>query len=77
VVRRWLASLKCQKEKWAVARIMFLSRMFATRWKRRAEQSAKLKSRGVVKDTLLSKSLPLTGEAKKPRKHDDFTKVTY
>ena len=26
VVRRWLASLKCQKEKWAVARNLFLLR---------------------------------------------------
>ena len=26
VVRRWLAALKCQKEKWAVARNLFLLR---------------------------------------------------
>ena len=31
VVRRWLASLRCQREKWAVARSIFLAKMFATR----------------------------------------------
>ena len=30
-VRRWLAKLKCQKEKWGVARSMFLMKMFTTR----------------------------------------------
>ena len=72
VVRRWLASLKCQKEKWAVARLMFLSRMFATRWKLRAQQSAKLKNKGASKDTLLTKNV--FNVEKKSRKQEDFTK---
>lgn len=37
VVRRWLASLRCQKEKWAVARHLFLMRIFVSRWKIRAK----------------------------------------
>ena len=55
VVRRWLAALKAQKEKWAVARVMFLSRIFATRWKLRAQKSANLANKGAKKDTLLKK----------------------
>ena len=38
-VRRWLASLKCQREKWAVARNIFLMKVFATRWKRRVAKA--------------------------------------
>ena len=33
VVRRWLAALKFRREKWAVARSLFLMRVFCTRWK--------------------------------------------
>ena len=37
-VRRWLAALKCQREKWAVARNIFLMKIFAVRWKRMVQK---------------------------------------
>jgi hypothetical protein len=72
MVRRWLASLKSQRERWAVARIMFVSRMFATRWKLRARKAANLTNKGANIETLLTRNV--TAEpAKEPIK--DFTKV--
>ena len=58
VVRRWLATLKCQKEKWSVARRVFLMRMFATRWKIRAKLKSAVTSRRI--------SLPDTSTARRP-----------
>ena len=43
MVRRWLASMKLQKQKWGVARTMFLGRIYASRWRKNAQQSAKIK----------------------------------
>ncbi len=75
VVRRWLASLKCQREKWAVARIMFLSRMFATRWKLRARKSANLSNKGAAKDSLLLSKVNVSKDVAPSRKVEDFTEV--
>ena len=74
VVRRWLASLRCQKEKWAVARHLFLCRVFATRWKMRAKASANLSNKGANKDTLLSKNTPSHKTEAGSRTKNDFTK---
>lgn len=43
VVRRWLAALRCQREKWNVARSVFLMKIFATRWKIRTKKQGALK----------------------------------
>ncbi len=42
-VRRWLAAIRCRREKWAVARKVFLMRVFATRWRNRALSRARKK----------------------------------
>ena len=73
IVRRWLASIRFQKERWAIARHLFLCRMFATRWKSRAKASAKLSNKGAKNDTLLSISSVIKADAVK-RTKNDFTK---
>ena len=72
MVRRWLASLKLQKQKWGVARTMFLGRIYATRWRKKAQQLSKIK--GPTKDKHIFSNN--TGP-KQQRTSEDFSKVQY
>ena len=74
MVRRWLASIKLQKQKWGVARTMFLGRIYASRWRKNAQQLAKIKGP--------NKNLPLVinnANSKQAEKQQgtcaDFSKV--
>ena len=73
MVRRWLASLKLQKQKWGVARTMFLGRMYGTRWRRKAQQWAKIKGPNKDKPTIIVTNNNFT--QKKQKTCADFSKV--
>ena len=74
IVRRWLASLRYQKEKWEVARHIFLCRIFATKWKLKAKASAKLSNKGANKETLLNKNSMADSAMRIMRTRSDFTR---
>ena len=75
MVRRWLASMKLQKQKWGVARTMFLGRIYASRWRKNAQQLSKIKGPNKNLPLVTNKADSKQAEKQQQRTCADFTQV--
>ena len=75
MVRRWLASMKLQKQKWGVARTMFLGRIYASRWRKNAQQLAKIKGPNKNLPLVTNKADSKQAEKQQQRTCADFSQV--
>ena len=74
MVRRWLASLKLQKQKWGVARTMFLGRIYGTRWRKKAQEWAKIHGPSKHKNDIIVNNPKKV--LRKQKTSADFSKVS-